>query len=1580
MYSTYDSNNHSSEQHKDGIAVDESQRYFNQHKMLNSATVKSSCDSNLNSNSNSSSSSSGHKKYTKINDGFILKSDQLTTRLDVVGHKGQYEHNGNRYNTGSCSSSSSKSNSIANCNQQYRTSNHSINTNSSYGYMLPPPILTNVNNNSSDSAIGDESVYGYNSYNDHHSIYGTSSNDSHLYSSLYESTSKANSSHHHDHHAIHGKYSSATSTPIAIPSGSGTMKHRRHGLSRSSPGTPLASVPHQLSTSSGGHSSQSYSLYSSPAYSASSTSKSTSYLVPPLGPTGRPVNGTSDLSIPGAVGGSGTSTNAPLQLPHSSAAHAMYGQTTSSHQRSNGHRTSHYYHSSVNSNNAAPTDHYDHITAAAAAYGTVRHSSRSSSNQLNSYGCTSNSNSNLREKTSSHEHSSKLRSVSRDRNTILNEATCNQGQTIYQSKSSLGSNYLEQVPQISTDSIYESIDTLVNQLISQQQQQQQQQPLYSHLPKEAKIDHHQGYHHSSSSNYHQSSAYSSHAGSIYSTASDSILGNGHHRDLVTNTSNTSNTLSRRSRSTSRHRKSVTDEHNTNSIANLPLSSTSLHPESLYGHNKCDLSSELNDFIYSSNSNNNSKSNSKSLYGQVMSNQSQTTSIPDVLSNTGLIDSLTSTNLSLPSTSMTSNSLGTSSFTKYGYTNSKGKQQQAQTTYHQVQGSTPAVDIQCHNQEENHDGYHTYSHYSSSNNYDSGKVTTSTSTNPGGVNAASIYATIKKAKSTSVTTATLSSLSVPSLDQVMMDLNRDSVYASHGDPMASASAVTSTTSTTIQLPTNGPSVATVSSTPSSLVMAGALMSTSLNQSYVPPSSQCERQQNQQQQQSQSQQQNQQQQQPLTSSTCNSGHHHALGHTSTSNRSSTSISFVTRSSPAESFSSSAESASDSSSESNSSSPSTPSTSPCSSRGSSRSNSPDGGRHHSMSTNSAHHSGHHHNFDPKSQLNHLTNYLSSALTSVKSSFKHPSLVNQFKQLKMTSMSAVINSIVNNVTTNQTDHDNGSNGLGSNNNGSPLTSITPINTSSPMLSTGQFAIAPTSITTTTGHPIVSHEHISSAYGQVDSHHHGQHRHHKHRSHHGKEKMNQIVNHSVGYNESDYSGIGNPSIDQGTVNGLNHTDHDQVICNLINNDHHHNNNSNSNGTVSRKSRSKSSHRSSSSSKFIGKGGVGGEYTVNSIVDVQLSNGDNEVHSTGQMAIDVLEAIQNNPSDCSSNSSYSCHNGGNNCHHQSHNYHRRSNHQIHQAHNPSSDSSTSGYITGATDHSGSSSNNGDDASVSGGINKSNYHHQIHHGASSQSHRSTHYGQFNKHELSLQIDSQAVQSTTQTNVKDDISNSNGITTVDLPSNSLHVPLASVNDSLAFGHRERSKSREHLTSRDVVTSRSHSKSSKHKSRSKSKSHHQHSANSHGESHRRCHTKKSSKSGGGSSHHQSKSSQSGNHHHHHHRRHRHSSSNQINCCIKYTLFTVNTLSWLIGFILLMVGIWAWNEKDYFSNVFNVPVITLDPAFALMFIGLITFAIGFIGSIGSLRENTTLLAVYSILLLILLFSELTLSIFAFAFKDWVS
>lgn len=88
----------------------------------------------------------------------------------------------------------------------------------------------------------------------------------------------------------------------------------------------------------------------------------------------------------------------------------------------------------------------------------------------------------------------------------------------------------------------------------------------------------------------------------------------------------------------------------------------------------------------------------------------------------------------------------------------------------------------------------------------------------------------------------------------------------------------------------------------------------------------------------------------------------------------------------------------------------------------------------------------------------------------------------------------------------------------------------------------------------------------------------------------------------------------------------------------------------------------------------------------------------------------------------------------------------------------------------------------------------------------------------------------------------------------------------------------------------------------------------------------------------------------------TSEISCCLKYLLFTSNVLIWMSALLVLAVGIWAWTEKDMFRNIGKLTFIALDPAFVLIILGTITFLLGFMGSVGALRENTCLLGAVSI------------------------
>lgn len=82
------------------------------------------------------------------------------------------------------------------------------------------------------------------------------------------------------------------------------------------------------------------------------------------------------------------------------------------------------------------------------------------------------------------------------------------------------------------------------------------------------------------------------------------------------------------------------------------------------------------------------------------------------------------------------------------------------------------------------------------------------------------------------------------------------------------------------------------------------------------------------------------------------------------------------------------------------------------------------------------------------------------------------------------------------------------------------------------------------------------------------------------------------------------------------------------------------------------------------------------------------------------------------------------------------------------------------------------------------------------------------------------------------------------------------------------------------------------------------------------------------------------------------EISCCLKYVIFGSNAVFWTLGLCVMMVGFWAWTEKDIFNNFSRITHLTLDPAFILIVGGSAAFTIGLTGCVGALRENTCLLA----------------------------
>ncbi|XP_055876339.1 tetraspanin-17-like [Biomphalaria glabrata] len=109
------------------------------------------------------------------------------------------------------------------------------------------------------------------------------------------------------------------------------------------------------------------------------------------------------------------------------------------------------------------------------------------------------------------------------------------------------------------------------------------------------------------------------------------------------------------------------------------------------------------------------------------------------------------------------------------------------------------------------------------------------------------------------------------------------------------------------------------------------------------------------------------------------------------------------------------------------------------------------------------------------------------------------------------------------------------------------------------------------------------------------------------------------------------------------------------------------------------------------------------------------------------------------------------------------------------------------------------------------------------------------------------------------------------------------------------------------------------------------------------------------------------------------EVSCCIKYLMFGFNVLFWVIGLLLLAIGLWAWSEKDVFHNVTRLTNLALDPALVFIVVGMSMFCMSFTGCVGALRENTCLLLFFMISLGIMFSFELLVGILGFVYKDWV-
>ncbi|KAG9478229.1 hypothetical protein GDO78_013300 [Eleutherodactylus coqui] len=100
----------------------------------------------------------------------------------------------------------------------------------------------------------------------------------------------------------------------------------------------------------------------------------------------------------------------------------------------------------------------------------------------------------------------------------------------------------------------------------------------------------------------------------------------------------------------------------------------------------------------------------------------------------------------------------------------------------------------------------------------------------------------------------------------------------------------------------------------------------------------------------------------------------------------------------------------------------------------------------------------------------------------------------------------------------------------------------------------------------------------------------------------------------------------------------------------------------------------------------------------------------------------------------------------------------------------------------------------------------------------------------------------------------------------------------------------------------------------------------------------------------------------------------CLKFTLIVYSTIFWLIGALVLAIGIYAEVERQKYKTLHGA---FLAPAIILILLGVLMFVVSFIGVLASLRDNLCLLKAFMYILGLCLLLELTGGIIALIFRN---
>lgn len=103
-----------------------------------------------------------------------------------------------------------------------------------------------------------------------------------------------------------------------------------------------------------------------------------------------------------------------------------------------------------------------------------------------------------------------------------------------------------------------------------------------------------------------------------------------------------------------------------------------------------------------------------------------------------------------------------------------------------------------------------------------------------------------------------------------------------------------------------------------------------------------------------------------------------------------------------------------------------------------------------------------------------------------------------------------------------------------------------------------------------------------------------------------------------------------------------------------------------------------------------------------------------------------------------------------------------------------------------------------------------------------------------------------------------------------------------------------------------------------------------------------------------------------------------LKYILFLSNLVFTVLGLVVLSLGIWGLISKESFAQE-KVGSIGTDPMLILVTLGFVLTMLCLSGCVGALRENCSLLKLFSAAVLVLITAQVLAAIMAYSLQDQI-